>query len=479
MDTVNKKTLVLNCASGISGDMTVAALLDLGADRDVLMNALESFHLEGARVEISRVKKSALDACDFDVVLDAEHENHDHDMAYLHPNRFPVHTHDDHDHEHVHSHDDHDHEHAHSHDDHEHAHSHDEHDHEHHHEHSHDHSHGDHGHGHHHHGRNLADIEAILRSGDLTPGALAIALKIFRIVAEAESQVHGEPIDHIHFHEVGAVDSILDIAATAVCVDNLGITDVIITDLTEGTGTVNCQHGLLPIPVPATTAILSSYRIPFHVAANVQGELITPTGAAIAAALRTSDKLPETFSIVKTGLGAGKRDYNVPGVVRAMLIEEERGPAADSFERDSILMLEANIDDSTGEALGYTMETLMEQGALDAWFIPVYMKKHRPAYMLCALCHETDRRKMEEIIFQNTTTIGIRAFEANRTKLRRKIISIETPLGMADVKCCEINGEQVIYPEADSVIRLAKENGKGYPEMYHYVKEYARSFPEK
>ncbi len=465
MNTSCKKTLILNCASGISGDMTVAALLDLGADRDVLLNALDSFHLEGASVVISRVKKSALDACDFNVVLDAEHENHDHDMAYLHPDRFPVHSDADHDHPHSHEEHAHDHDHPHSHEDH-----------DHHHDHHHDHEHGHH---HHHHGRNLADIEAILRSGDLTPNALAIALRIFRIVAEAESQVHGEPIDHIHFHEVGAVDSILDIAATAVCVDNLGITDVIITDLTEGTGTVNCQHGLLPIPVPATTAILSRYQIPFHVASSVQGELITPTGAAIAAALRTSEQLPETFRIVKTGLGAGKRDYKVPGVVRAMLIEEERGPAAGSFESDRILKLEANIDDSTGEALGYTMETLMEKGALDAWFTPVYMKKHRPAYMLCALCHPADRSKMEEIIFKNTTTIGIRAFEADRTKLPRKIISIETPLGMADVKCCEINGEQIIYPEADSVIRLAKENKKGYPEMYHYVKEYARAFPEK
>ena len=462
MNTSCKKTLILNCASGISGDMTVAALLDLGADKEVLLNALDSFHLEGASVVISRVKKSALDACDFNVVLDAEHENHDHDMAYLHPDRFPVHS--DADHDHHHSHEDHDH-------DQEHHHSHEEHDHHHDYEHGHHH--------HHHHGRNLADIEAILRSGDLTPNALAIALRIFRIVAEAESQVHGEPIDHIHFHEVGAVDSILDIAAAAVCVDNLGITDVIITDLTEGTGTVNCQHGFLPIPVPATTAILSRYQIPFHVASSVQGELITPTGAAIAAALRTSEQLPETFRIVKTGLGAGKRDYKVPGVVRAMLIEEERGPAAGSFESDRILKLEANIDDSTGETLGYTMETLMEKGALDAWFTPVYMKKHRPAYMLCALCHPADRSKMEEIIFKNTTTIGIRAFEADRTKLPRKIISIETPLGMADVKCCEINGEQIIYPEADSVIRLAKENKKGYPEMYHYVKEYARTFPEK
>ena len=461
MNNSQKKTLILNCASGISGDMTVAALIDLGADRDVLLHALDSLHLEGAKVEISRVKKSALDACDFRVVLDEEHENHDHDMAYLHPDRAAVHSHDD---EHHHGHDHHDEGHHHEHD---------HHDGEHHHE----HHHHDEGHHHHHHGRNLADIETILRSGNLTEYALELAIRIFRIVAEAESQVHGEPIDHIHFHEVGAVDSILDIAAAAVCIDNLGITDVIITDLTEGTGTVNCQHGLLPVPVPATTAILMRYGIPFHIASTVQGELITPTGAAIAAALRTSDQLPEKFRIVKTGLGAGKRAYKVPGVVRAMLIEEETEQVPASPESDRILMLQANIDDTTGEALGYTLETLMESGALDAWFIPIYMKKHRPAYMICVLCAESDRAGMEEIIFRNTTTIGIRTFSADRTKLPRKIISLETPYGMADVKCCDLQGEQVMYPEADSVMRLAKETGKGYPEMYQYLKEFAAKYP--
>ena len=489
---MEKKTLVLNCSSGISGDMTVAALLDLGADQKVLMDALESFHLAGARVVISRVRKSALDACDFNVILDAAHENHDHDMAYLHPDRYgqaAVHTEaagsaqdEAHEHEHEHSHE-HDHEHSHEHDhDHGHEHSHDHdhgHDHEHSHDHGHDHEHShEHGHDHehhhhHHHGRNLADIEAILCSGSMTPGALEIALRIFRIVAEAESRVHGEPIERVHFHEVGAVDSILDIAAAAVCIDNLGITDVIVTDLTEGTGTVNCQHGLLPIPVPATTQILSAYGIPFHVASSVQGELITPTGAAILAALRTGEKLPESFRILKAGLGAGKRNYKVAGVLRAMLIEPE-----EKNDADTVLMLQTNVDDTTGEALGYTLETLMEQGALDVWYTPIYMKKHRPAYMLTVLCREPDRARMEEIIFRNTTTIGIRAIPCSRTVLPRRIITVETQFGPADVKCCERDGERVFYPEADSVIRLCEQTGKGYPEMYHLIRGAAEKAAE-
>ena len=307
----------------------------------------------------------------------------------------------------------------------------------------------------------------------MTPHALEIALRIFRIVAEAESRVHGEPLEQVHFHEVGAVDSILDIAAAAVCIDNLGITDVIVTDLTEGTGTVNCQHGLLPIPVPATTQILSAYGIPFHVASSVQGELITPTGAAILAALRTGDVLPETFRILKTGLGAGKRSYKVAGILRAMLIEPEG-----KTDADTVLMLQTNVDDTTGEALGYTLETLMEQGALDVWYTPIYMKKHRPAYMMTVLCREPDRTRMEEIIFRNTTTIGIRAIRCDRTVLPRRIITVETQFGPVDVKCCERAGERVYYPEADSVIRLCDQTGKGYPEMYRLIQTAAEKMAE-
>ncbi len=440
---MSKKTLVLNASSGISGDMTVAALLDLGANQKKVEKAINSLHLEGAHVVISRVKKSALDACDFDVVLDEEHENHDHDMAYLHPDRAAeLHSHGDHHHD-EHSYEDH-----------------------HHNGHSHD------GHHHHHHGRNLADIRAILEAGDLTPRALELALRIFGVVAEAESAVHGESIEHVHFHEVGAVDSIIDIAAAAVCIDDLGITDVIVTDLSEGTGTVMCQHGLLPIPVPATSQILCSHGIAFSILPNVKGELITPTGAAIIAALDADDHLPERFRIVRMGLGAGKRDYTASGILRAMLIEPELAE-----NRDEIIKLETNIDDSTGESLGIVMEILMEEGALDAYFTPIYMKKHRPAYILNVICTKEEKDRLEDIIFRNTTTIGIRELSCGRKILPRKIVSVETPWGMADVKLCRIGDDTVIYPEADSVLRLSKAAGIGYPEMYHRIKLYADADP--
>lgn len=435
---MGKKILVLNASSGISGDMTVGALLDLGADRQVLQAALDSLHLEGAQIVISRVKKSALDACDFHVVLDAEHENHDHDMAYLHPDRFFSSGSDDH--------------------------------------HTHEHSHEEHGHDHHHHhhGRNLADIEKILRSGNLSDRALALALKIFGVVAQAESKVHGEDLGHVHFHEVGAVDSILDIAAAAVCIDNLGITDVIVTDLCEGSGTVMCQHGLLPIPVPATARILGDYQIPFHILGNVKGELITPTGAAILAALEARDSLPERFVITGMGLGAGKRDYATSGVLRAMLIEPDEKKAS-----DSIIKLETNIDDSTGEALGAVMELLLDAGARDVYYTSVYMKKNRPAYMLSVICTRETMERLEEIIFRNTTTIGIREIACGRTVLARESRKVDTPWGEADVKVCRIGSDRVVYPEADSVKQLCTSCGVGYPEMYHRVKEYAQLKLEK
>ena len=484
----NGKTLVLDCSSGISGDMLTAALLDLGADEKLLRETLGTLPLTGYRIAVTRVVKSGLDACDFDVILDSEHENHDHDMAYLHPDRFGpavltehVHTHeeDHHEHDHAHEEDHHDHDHGHEEHHHDHDHDHGEHAHEndhgheeHHHEHEHE------GHHHHHHGRNLEDITRILEAGKLTPGALETALRIFRIVAEAESKAHGLPVEKVHFHEVGAVDSIVDIAAISICIDQLGITDCILTNLTEGTGTVRCQHGILPIPVPATTQILSSYRIPFHIDPRIRGELITPTGAAAAAALRTGDVLPERFTILSSGLGAGKRAYETAGIVRAMLICGEKTQTGDqeSEEHDRILVLQTNLDDCSGEALGYTLEKLLDGGALDAYYTPIYMKKHRPAYQLTVLAAADDRRKLEQIIFRNTTTIGIRVFAADRTKLSRRILSVETPWGMADVKCCRMGDEILCYPEFDSVAAICDAQGTGFMQMYHQIKEYAEKY---
>ncbi len=301
------KSLYLECNAGISGDMLVAALLDLGADKAVLAKALDSIPAKGFSYNISRVSKAGVDCCDFDVVLDAEHENHDHDMAFLHGAEAA------HEHEHCHEHEhEHHHEHCHEH----------EHEHEHHHEHchEHEHEHTPHEHHHAHEHRGLKEVIAIINATEMTDAARALALKIFDIIAEAEGKAHAVAKEDVHFHEVGAIDSIVDIVAIAVCADNLGVKSVIVPELCEGRGTVRCQHGVLPVPVPATANIMQKFGFNVRLL-PVQGEFVTPTGAAAAAALKTSDELPEQFKILAIGLGAGKRSYERPSILRALLIE--------------------------------------------------------------------------------------------------------------------------------------------------------------
>ena len=315
------KKLFIECNTGISGDMSVASLLDLGADRDSLQKTLDSLKekVGGFEVKISRVTKAGIIACDFDVILDED--NHDHDMEYLYGHDHGHHEHDHHHHEHEYDHHHHEHDH-----DHEHDHHHHEHDHEHHHEHDHDHHHEhEHHHNHHHVHRSLSDVVEIINFAEMTDSARALAIKVFTIVAEAEAAVHGRSIDEVHFHEVGAIDSIVDIIAASVCYDDIvkknDIEATIITRLVDGTGTVRCQHGILSVPVPAVMKIAEKCQVPLSIS-NRQGEYVTPTGAAFAAAVMTTDSLPESFRIIKTGIGAGKRDYAIPGMVRSIIIDE-------------------------------------------------------------------------------------------------------------------------------------------------------------
>lgn len=299
-----RKILYLECSSGISGDMTAAALLDAGADEAAVRRALESLPVDGFEIRITRVVKSGLDVCDFDVVLDAAHENHDHDMAYLHG-----HAHGDgHEHGEAHGHGhDHDHEHGHHHD-----HTHGE---------AHDHDHAHDG-GHRHEHRGMVEIGAIIDAADMTDRAKEIARAVFAVIAEAEARAHGVPVDQVHFHEVGAVDSIADIVAIAAAFDSLDVDDVVVSDLVEGTGAVRCQHGIIPVPVPAVVNIAAAHGLPLRIT-DVRGELVTPTGAAVVAAVRTRDALPERFTIERVGMGAGKRAYETPGILRAMILRAE------------------------------------------------------------------------------------------------------------------------------------------------------------
>ena len=426
------KTLYLECYSGISGDMTVAALLDLGADREVLKESLKSLPVGGFRTEITRVKKSGLDACDFSVIL--EQDNHDHDMEYLHGSEKSYTGHYEHSHEVNH---------------------------EHHHGHTHSHEHP-------HEHRGMKEITEIIQKSEMTVRAKKMAMRVFDILAQAESKAHGVPVEEVHFHEVGAVDSIVDIAAIAICMDNLDISNVIVPVLYEGTGFIRCQHGQIPVPVPAVTHIAETHKLKLKIT-DIQGELVTPTGAAVVAAFRTSDRLPEDFTMLKTGIGAGKRQYRCPGILRAMLIRE----TTDLQIKDIIWKLETDMDDCGGEMMGHVMNLLMANGAREVHYTPIYTKKNRPAYTLTVICKESEREKLENLIFSETTTIGIRRVEMERTILQREIQKKDTPDGTAIVKACTLpDGNIRYYPEYENVAELAERNQLSFRETYDRIRSY-------
>ena len=422
--TTMSKTLYLECYSGISGDMTVAALLDLGADREVLKESLKSLPVGGFRTEITRVKKSGLDACDFSVIL--EQDNHDYDMEYLHGSEKSYTGHHEHHHGHTYSH-----------------------------EHPHEH-------------RGMKEITEIIQKSEMTARAKKLAMRVFGILAQAESKAHGVPVEEVHFHAVGAVDSIVDIAAIAICMDNLDISNVIVPVLYEGTGFIRCQHGQIPVPVPAVTHIAETHKLKLKIT-DIQGELVTPTGAAVVAAFRTSDRLPEDFTMLKTGIGAGKRQYRCPGILRAMLIRE----TTDIQIKDIIWKLETDMDDCGGEMMGHVMNLLMANGAREVHYTPIYTKKNRPAYTLTVICKESEREKLENLIFSETTTIGIRRVEMERTILQREIQKKDTPVGTAIVKACTLpDGNIRYYPEYENVAELAERNQLSFRETYDRIRSY-------
>lgn len=444
------KKLYLDCGSGISGDMFVAAMIDLGADPDALEKALDSLPADGFFVEISRVKKAGIDCCDFHVHLDDDCENHDHDMDYLYGNLTlaagsgcSCHEESDREEHHCHCHEE-----------------------------------GHDGEAHHccrqgkdhyHTHRGLAEILPMIDACDMTETAKALARKIFRIIGEAEAKAHDLPLDEVHFHEVGALDSIVDVVAAAVTFDSLHIKEVIVPKLTEGTGTVRCRHGVMPVPVPATVNIVSACKIPMELT-GAEGEYVTPTGAAIAAAISTSHQLPPSFVIKKAGLGAGKRAYtDRSGILRAFLIQGE-----ENEDRDKVVKLETDIDDCSGEVLGYVMKKLFKAGAKDVHYAPIFMKKNRPAWELTVICREDKVEEMEKIIFTETTTIGIREYPLRRSILDREEKEVETVYGKAAVKQVTFRDMTRAYPEYDTVKKLAKRNKVPFMDIFDAVKEAAK-----
>jgi uncharacterized protein (TIGR00299 family) protein len=405
--SLNMRIAYLECFSGISGDMFVGALVDAGVSPRILQEVVEALHL-GARLEISKVMRNGIAATKMDVWVGDKKE-------------LPGEAH----HEHTHAHE-HDHQHGHKH------------------EHKHD------------HGRSLHEIRRILSGAKIEDRAKQRALAIFQELGEAEAKIHNTTVDKIHFHEVGAVDAIVDITCAAVATEALKVDEWICSPLNLGGGTVQCAHGRLPVPAPAVLEILKG--VPVY-SSGIEKELTTPTGAAIVKTLATRFGTVPACKIEATGYGAGTRELpSQPNVLRITIgesLELARGVAP-----EVISVLEANLDDLNPQVFGYVMDRLFDAGALDVFGTPVQMKKGRPGMLLTALSRTEDAQKLANIIFAETTTLGVRMREQRREVLMRRSVSVKTSWGDVRMKVANLNGKVMNYaPEYDDCRRIASERG--------------------
>lgn len=313
-------------------------------------------------------------------------------------------------------------------------------------------------HGHHAH-RHLADVLAVIARLPMAEAARAVARRAFEILADGEAQAHGCTREEVHFHEVGALDSIADVVAAAVLYADLGCPPCVVEALTEGCGTITCAHGQLPVPVPAVLAIAQAHAVALS-PSQVQGERITPTGIALAVALRSAQQRPARYTVRRVGAGLGERDFGVANCLRAMLIEAERG------EHERVVEIEANLDDCPGQTLAIASERLFAAGALDVACLPCTMKKGRPAQIIKVLAPEPLVHALAEVLFRETTTIGLRYHLCHRLCMTREAVSIETPYGPVRAKRCTYGALVRVYPESDSVRALAERCAVPYAELF-------------
>lgn len=388
-----EKILYFDCFAGISGDMTVAALIDLGVDPIELRRELDKLNLNGWDMEVCQGQRSGLRGTRFDVRLGqtAVHQ-HDNDLVKGH--------------------------------------------------------------------RNLGDIEAIINNSLLSEGIKNKSKQIFSVLAEAEARVHGKAIEQVHFHEVGAVDSIIDIVGTAICLDIMDIDNIYVSPLNLGSGTVTCAHGTLPVPAPATAEILQG--VPVY-SSGVQAELVTPTGAAIVKTLAAEFIPMPRMTVEKTGYGMGSRDIpDMPNMLRVM-----RGSVSNT---GSFIMLETNIDDMNPEIYSYLFPLLLQKGALDVYLTNVIMKKNRPGTMISILCRSEDARVLQGILFTETTTLGIRCRPIERVELERRVQTVDTSLGPVKFKMAYLDGRLLkTAPEYEECRRLAEQNGLPLKDVYNII----------
>ncbi len=433
----------LECFSGISGDMFLGALVDAGVSPELLVRTVEALGVD-ARLEISRVDRSGISATKVDVIAAGEKEL-PREEFWAQQTR---HSHEhDHTHEHSHGHD-HAHEHTHSHD------------------HSHDHSHTDeHTHDLAHAHRGLTEIRQIIRSAAIAPSAQDRAVKIFEALGAAEAKIHNSDIEKIHFHEVGAIDAIVDIVCAAVGSESLGVDEWVCSPLNVGGGTVVCAHGSFPIPAPATLELLKNAPV---YSGEIQKELVTPTGAAIVSVLASRFASFPRIKPLKTGYGAGSRNFkNVPNVVRLTIGEAVQAESAvlpasaaalPGASMEDITILEANVDDMSPQVFGYVMERAFAQGALDVFGTAVQMKKNRPGMLLTVLCRPSDAQQLTKLIFAETTSLGVRMRQEARATLSRRHVAVQTKWGDVRMKLANLNGSISNYaPEYEDCRRIAEQ----------------------
>ena len=419
------KTLYLDCGMGAAGDMLTAALLELIPDQDAFIEKLNALGIPGVEYKKDVSEKCGVVGTRVTVTVDGIEESSE---MFNH--------HDHHDHDHVHHHD-----HEHDHEHHDHHHDHEHHDHEHDHDHEHTHHHG-----------TMHEIEHLVRDHMNVPESVADnILAVYDIIAKAESEVHGVPVTDIHFHEVGTKDALADVSAVCLLMDEIAPDEVVVSPVHVGCGKVQCAHGILPVPAPATANILKG--VPIY-GGKVEGELCTPTGAALLKFFATRFGNMPVMTVSGIGYGMGKRDFPVANTVRALLGENEYASTA---EKDEIIELSCNVDDMTGEDIGFAIDMLLEDGAREAFTVPVYMKKGRPGVLIKVLCLAEDEDKMVRLLFKHTSTIGIRKTVASRYVLSRNQEIFNTELGSVRIKTSEGYGVTKTKYESDDICRIARE----------------------
>ena len=478
------KTLYIECNMGAAGDMLLAALLELMPDREKALKQLNGMGIPGVVYTAEPSEKCGICGTHIHVLVHGQEEaacEDGHEHEHLHN-----HGHDHHEHHHGHD----EHAHDHDHDHHEHHHDHDEHVHDHDHHHDHSHENHNHAHGHSHQHFSLKDVQGIIENLNAPQKVKADASAVYRLIAQAESKVHGAEMDQIHFHEVGTMDAVADVAGCCLLFHELRADQIIASPIHVGYGTVWCAHGQLPVPAPATALILQ--EIPTY-GGEVRGELCTPTGAALLKYFAEKFEMMPMMAVDKIGYGMGTKDFERANCIRVMEGSEFSGGTLETAQRrqpgrhviavdqqqeaseeaaesgkseiatgkeSTILEMVCNLDDMTGEELGYAAEAVLAAGALDVFTEPIYMKKNRPAVKFTVIVRPEDKERMAEVIFRNTTTIGIRMHECRRFELERKSQINDTKYGPMESKISEGFGVCRKKVEYEDLHRIAQSKGK-------------------